>query len=152
MNRFDNKGLITEPCGEPFVRSSSRPSSCCEPELSTNVLHKVESTGHRCDDRKARMTRSQRRLSKKPLISRSITQLRTPTTLARHADRIQCRLAGRYPYESAWKCGSTSGSSISFTTICAMRSETVGMPSGRVCPVVPFGISTRRTGGGKVAA
>jgi SLOG cluster4 family len=35
-----------------------------------------------------------------------------------------------------------------FTTVWAMRSETVGIPSGRVRPS-PFGMSTRRTAGGK---
>ena len=31
----------------------------------------------------------------------------------------------------------------------AILSATVGIPSGRVAPVSPFGMSTRRTGGGK---
>ena len=52
---------------------------------------------------------------------------------------------GRQPYESWWKCGSTTGSS-STTTVCVTRSATVGMPNGRV-PPLSFSISTSRTGG-----
>src|SRR6516165_7046553 len=44
---------------------------------------------------------------------------------------LQAVSAGRYPYESLWKCGSTSGSRALLTTIWAMRSATVGIPSGR---------------------
>ena len=58
-------------------------------------------------------------------------------------------LPGRYPYESGWKCGSTSGSKYNFATICAMRSATVGIPKGRTPLPWSFGISTNRTGGGK---
>src|SRR5947209_2914840 len=55
---------------------------------------------------------------------------------------------GRYPYESGWKSGSSIGSMMRLTTVCAIRSETVGMPSLRVPPFA-FGISTCLTGGGK---
>jgi hypothetical protein len=44
--------------------------------------------------------------------------------------------------------GSTIGSRTIFTTVCATRCPTVGMPRGRVPPLF-FGISTSRTGGGK---
>src|SRR5260364_102912 len=40
-------------------------------------------------------------------------------------------LFGRYPYESGCKCLSISGSSVSFTTFCAIRTATVGPPSMR---------------------
>src|SRR5438132_13273215 len=57
-------------------------------------------------------------------------------------------LQGRYPYESAWNIGSSFGSIICLTTVCAIRSDTVGMPSFLVPPFA-FGISTCFTGGGK---
>src|ERR1700756_5241519 len=44
--------------------------------------------------------------------------------------------------------GSTSGSRIIFTTVCATRSAMVGIPRERIPPLA-FGISTRRTGGAK---
>src|SRR6516162_8551748 len=55
---------------------------------------------------------------------------------------------GRYPYESGWNIGSRIGSMACLTTVCAMRSETVGIPSFLVPPFA-FGISTCFTGGGK---
>src|SRR5215813_7002897 len=55
---------------------------------------------------------------------------------------------GRYPYESGWKIGSRISSMIRLTTVCAIRSDTVGIPSFLVPPVA-FGISTCFTGGGK---
>src|SRR3954451_7872515 len=57
-------------------------------------------------------------------------------------------LPGRYPYESVWNIGSSFGSMICLTTVCAIRSDTVGMPSFLVPPFA-FGISTCLTGGGK---
>ncbi len=57
-------------------------------------------------------------------------------------------LPGLYPYESGRKCGSTKGSKVSFTTICAIRSVTVGIPRIRVPPDF-FGIGTAFTGNGK---
>src|SRR5262249_33481586 len=56
----------------------------------------------------------------------------------------------RYPYESAWNLGSSSGSRYRRTTSWAMRSVTVGIPSGRVPPFA-FGMSTRRNRRWKVA-
>src|SRR6516164_3875680 len=55
---------------------------------------------------------------------------------------------GRYPYESGWNIGSRIGSMARLTTVCAMRSDTVGIPSFLVPPFA-FGISTCLTGGGK---
>src|SRR3984893_6725813 len=55
---------------------------------------------------------------------------------------------GRYPYESVWNIGSSFGSMICLTTVCAIRSDTVGIPSFLVPPFA-FGISTCFTGGGK---
>src|SRR5471030_1950784 len=55
---------------------------------------------------------------------------------------------GRYPYESGWNIGSSVGSIMSLTTVCATRSDTVGIPSFLVPPLA-FGISTCFTGGGK---
>src|ERR1035437_3768818 len=52
------------------------------------------------------------------------------------------------PNESGWNIGSSIGSMISLTTVCAMRSDTVGIPSLRKPPFA-FGISTCLTGGGK---
>ena len=57
-------------------------------------------------------------------------------------------LAGRYPYESAWNIGSRIGSMACLTTVCAMRSVMVGIPSFLVPPFA-LGISTCFTGGGK---
>src|SRR6266536_5840986 len=57
-------------------------------------------------------------------------------------------LPGRYPYESGWNIGSSIGSMISLTTVCAIRSDTVRIPSLRKLPFA-FGISTCLTGGGK---
>ncbi len=51
---------------------------------------------------------------------------------------------GRYPYESAAKIGSTFGSKCIFTTICATRSATVGIPR-ILTPPLFFGISTAFT-------
>src|SRR5271157_4057881 len=65
------------------------------------------------------------------------------TAIACFADR-----PGRYPYESGWNIGSRIGSMARLTTVCAMRSDTVGMPSFLVPPFA-FGISTCLTGGGK---
>jgi hypothetical protein len=44
--------------------------------------------------------------------------------------------------------GSTTASNRFFTTICAIRSETVGIPNV-LSPPLAFGIFTVRTGGGK---
>src|SRR5664280_1923967 len=55
---------------------------------------------------------------------------------------------GRYPYESSWKIGSTSGSNTIATTVCAIRSATVGTPKTRR-PPSRFGICTDLTGGEK---
>src|ERR1022692_4168495 len=57
-------------------------------------------------------------------------------------------LPGRYPYESAWNFGSRIGSIARLTTVCAIRSDTVGIPNFLVPPFA-FGISTCLTGGGK---
>ena len=57
-------------------------------------------------------------------------------------------LLGRYPYESVKKCGSILGSNVNLTTICAIRSDTVGTPKIRSPPVF-FGIITAFTAGGK---
>src|SRR6516162_6514149 len=65
------------------------------------------------------------------------------TAIACLADR-----PGRYPYESAWNIGSSFGSMICLTTVCAILSDTVGIPSFLVPPFA-FGISTCFTGGGK---
>ena len=87
-------------------------------------------------------------LSKNPLMSRSRTQSWRQHWL-RATRRASCaERLGRYPYEFAWNTGSSNGSSRRWTTICAIRSATVGMPNGRVLPS-PFGMSTRLTGGGK---
>ena len=51
---------------------------------------------------------------------------------------------GRYPYESGWNCGSTSGSRYILTTVWAILSATVGMPKRRSLPSF-FGIPTDRT-------
>lgn len=50
-----------------------------------------------------------------------------------------------------WKIGSTFASSTPATTVCAIRSATVGTPSILVPPPCAFGISTAMTGGGKWA-
>src|SRR5436853_6405164 len=47
-----------------------------------------------------------------------------------------------------WNTGSITGSSLDFTTICAIRSDTVGIPNC-LSPPFAFGIFTVRTGGGK---
>src|ERR1019366_9244200 len=65
-------------------------------------------------------------LSKNPLISRSITQ-----SNCQH----RCRAC-------------PTASSADFPTICAIRSDTVGIPSF-LSPPFAFGIFTVRTGGGK---
>ena len=51
---------------------------------------------------------------------------------------------GRKPYEHGRKSASKTGSSTSFAAICATRSRTVGMPSGRFFPSA-FGMYRRRT-------
>ncbi len=87
-------------------------------------------------------------LSKSPLISNSSTQ-----SYRQHRRRV-CASAscadrpGRYPYESGWKRGSTNGSTVSLTTVYAIRSATVGTPRIRTPPDF-LGISTAWTGGGK---
>src|SRR5215469_5068894 len=96
----------------------------------------------------ARIVSAQSRLSKKPRMSRSITQskrqhLSRATPTACNADFL-----GLYPYESGWNCGSTSGSRYIATTVWAIRSATVGMPS-ILSPPSFLGIATVRTGGGK---
>src|ERR1035437_2104628 len=55
---------------------------------------------------------------------------------------------GRYPYESGWNTGSIIGSMMSLTAVCAIRSDTVGIPN-LLKPPLPFGICTCLTGGGK---
>ena len=55
---------------------------------------------------------------------------------------------GRKPYDEARKSASKIGSSTSFAAICATRSRTVGMPSGR-CRPSAFGMYRRRTGCGR---
>src|SRR5947199_2337324 len=57
-------------------------------------------------------------------------------------------LFGRYPYHAGRNNGSTTASKRFFTTICAIRSETVGIPNV-LSPPLAFGIFTVRTGGGK---
>src|SRR6516165_9888738 len=63
---------------------------------------------------------------------------RSTTQLARQQRCRAVRMASiadrpdRYPYESAWNLGSSSGSRYRRTTSWAMRSATVGIPSGRV--------------------
>ena len=71
--------------------------------------------------------------------------------VAEHHKTDPVRIAdfrGRYPYESGWNCGSTSGSRYILTTVWAILSATVGMPKRRSLPSF-FGIPTVRTGGGK---
>src|SRR5688572_5027098 len=72
----------------------------------------------------------------------------TPASLPRHAYRIERRFAGTISIGILMEFRLHLGSRWRLTTICAMRSATVGMPNGRVLPSL-FGISTRRTGGGK---
>ena len=55
---------------------------------------------------------------------------------------------GRNPYDEARKSASKMGSSTSVAAICATRSRTVGMPSGR-CRPSAFGMYRRRTGCGR---
>ena len=55
---------------------------------------------------------------------------------------------GRKPYDEARKSASKMGSSTSVAAICATRSRTVGMPSGR-CRPSAFGMYRRRTGCGR---
>ena len=86
-------------------------------------------------------------LSKKPSMSMSSTQSERQhrwraVRIASIAD-----LPGRYPYESGWNTGSSTGSRCRRTTSCATRSATAGIPNARVPPLA-FGMSTRRTGDG----
>ena len=55
---------------------------------------------------------------------------------------------GRNPYDEARKSASKIGSSTSVAAICATRSRTVGMPSGR-CRPSALGMYRRRTGCGR---
>jgi len=56
---------------------------------------------------------------------------------------------GRYPYESGWNTGSTSGSKTIAATVCAILSATVGTPSTLTPRPPGLSISTIRTGDGK---
>src|SRR5665647_3801519 len=87
-------------------------------------------------------------LSKSPLMSNSNTQ-----SFSQHLFRVTASAScadfpGRYPYESGRKYLSTFSSKRIFTTICAILSATVGMPS-ILTPPFPLGISTAFTAGGK---
>ena len=70
-----------------------------------------------------------------------------PAPLSRHPERFLRRLARPVPVGVWVKDLSSPGSMYRLTTVWATRSATVGIPSGLVPP--SFGISTRRTGGGK---
>jgi hypothetical protein len=50
----------------------------------------------------------------------------TPAPLVRHSNGFRADLPGRYPEESRSNFGSTRGLRNRLTTICAMRSATVG--------------------------
>src|SRR5438067_559406 len=62
-------------------------------------------------------------------MSNSTTQSNCQHRLRVTAIACLADLPGRYPYESAWNIGSSFGSMICLTTVCAIRSDTVGMPS-----------------------
>src|SRR3954452_20453751 len=87
-------------------------------------------------------------LIKCPLDVNSTTQSNCQHRFRVTAVACLADLPGRYPYESAWNIGSSFGSMICLTTVCAIRSDTVGIPSFLVPPFA-FGISTCFTGGGK---
>ena len=86
--------------------------------------------------------------SKNALMSRSTTQSYRQHRVRACPTASAADFPGRYPYESAWNAGSTLGSRYSFTTICATRSPTVGIPNVRSRPS-GFGMVTLLTGGGK---
>ena len=82
-------------------------------------------------------------------MSRSITQS-VLQHRCRHASTASSALRrGRYPYESRWNTGSTCGSRYIATTVCAIRSATVGTPKTLTPRPAGLAISTIRTGGGK---
>jgi hypothetical protein len=94
-------------------------------------------------------TRSHGTLSKNFRMSRSITQSVSQHRRRQAATASSAERFGRYPYESGWKSRSALSSSTPATTVCAIRSATVGTPSIRVPIPCAFATSTARTGGGK---
>jgi hypothetical protein len=71
-----------------------------------------------------------------------------PASLSRHRHRVDRRAARSIAVRVGVKHRFHLRLGTIFTTVCATRSPTVGMPSGRV-PPLSFDISTSRTGGGK---
>jgi hypothetical protein len=68
------------------------------------------------------------------LMSKSTTQSDRQQRSRQTATASSAERPGRYPYESGWNTGSTSGSRYRHTTVCATRSATVGTPNGRTPP------------------
>ena len=91
---------------------------------------------------------SQGTVSKNFRMSRSTTQSFRQHRSRQTPNASWAERPGRYPYESRWNTGSTSGSRYERTTVWAIRCATVGTPSTLEEPS-RFGISTARTGGGK---
>ena len=58
-----------------------------------------------------------------------------PAALPRHPHRVERRLAGSVAIRVGVEVRIHHGSSTIFTTVCATRSATVGMPRGRVPPL-----------------
>jgi hypothetical protein len=71
-----------------------------------------------------------------------------PTSLPSHGQCVVGRFAWAIPVGVLVELGSRIGSKYRLTTVWAIRSATAGIPSGRVFPESPFGMSTRHTGGG----
>src|SRR6201996_6906848 len=71
-----------------------------------------------------------------------------PAPLSGDGDRLFCRSSRPISIGIWMKIGSSVGSIFRLTTVCAIRSDTVGIPSFLVPPFA-FGISTCFTGGGK---
>ncbi len=145
MNKLASTGEIADPCGVPRSRSRTVPSGPASGARSHRLTYNTTHGSVVCAST-ALTIRSHGTLSKKAWTSRSMTQSRfqqrsrhTPT--ASSADR-----AGRYPYESGWKIGSTSASNLRAATVWAILSATVGTPSTRTPPPCDFGISTAFTG------
>ncbi len=81
-------------------------------------------------------------------MSASRTWLHPAFTVPRMVSSAMSALRrGRKPNDEALKPASKIGSMTSFTAICATRSFTVGMPSGRSFPSA-LGMYRRSTGGG----
>jgi len=146
-NSCASRGRMPPPCGGPCARAVTPPSSS---GAGTGTHRAMESTTHgsvACVFT-ARLSRAWARLSKQPLRSRSTTPSKAPHRCRACPTASRADFPGRYPSASGGKRGSTAGSSLVCTTLGAIRSETVGLPSVR-SPPCACGSFTVRPGGGQ---